>query len=79
MFGLDKLFDKEKIVHDTVQDSLESISEELGCSHDKLFVMITAGKKFEPAFFIYKLDENNKPVKIRPISLKEILEGKDEE
>lgn len=73
------MFDKEKIVHDTIQDSLESISEELGCSHDKFFVMMTAGKKFEPAFFIYKLEDNGKPSRVREIKLKEILDGKEEE
>ena len=80
MFGnlLGNMFDKEKIVHDTIQDCLESISEELGCSHDKLFVMITAGKKFEPTFFIYKLESGKPPTKIREISLKEILGDKEE-
>ena len=81
MFGglLGNMFDKEKIVHDTVQDCLENLSEELGCSHDKLFVMITAGKKFEPAFFVYKIESGKPPIKVREISLKEILGEKPDE
>lgn len=71
------IFNKEQMVFDTIQDTLLSISEELGCKHTELFVMIKPeNEKFDPKFHVYKL-ENNQPKYIRDISIKEIL-GEDE-
>ena len=75
MFGdlLGGLIDKEQITHDTIQDCLENISEELGCSHKDFFVMIKpVDESFTMKFYIYKLD-NGVPKLVREISLKEVL------
>lgn len=67
------LVDKEQITRDTIQDTLENISEELGCSYKDFFIMIKpTNDDFNMKFFIYKL-ENGVPKMIREITLKEIL------
>ena len=37
---LSSLFNTEKITHDTIQSTLESVAKELGCSHKEFFLMI---------------------------------------
>ena len=70
---LSALFNTEKITHDTIQSTLESVAEELGCSHKEFFLMIKpTNEEFDMKFYIYKLGENV-PQFIREISLKEIL------
>lgn len=67
------LIDKEQITHDTIQDCLENIADELGCSHKEFFVMIKPiDDDFNMRFYIYKLDKGV-PYLIREISLKEVL------
>lgn len=75
MFGelLGSLVDKEQITHDTIQEALEDIAQELGCSYNDFFVMIKPiNEEFSMKYYIYKT-ENNSPKFIREISLKEIL------
>jgi hypothetical protein len=75
MFGdlLGGLVDKEQITHDTIQDCLDNIAEELGCSHKDFFVMIKpVDETFTMRFYIYKF-ENGVPKLVREISLKEVL------
>lgn len=65
--------DKEQITHDTIQECLENIAEELDCSHKDFFVMIKpADETFTMRFYIYKF-ENGVPKIVREISLKEVL------
>jgi hypothetical protein len=75
MFGelLGSLVDKEQITHDTIQETLENVAEELGCSYKDFFIMIkSTDETFTMKFYIYKT-ENNVPKFIREITLKEIL------
>jgi hypothetical protein len=68
------LVDKEKITHDTIQGTLEDLAEELGCSHNELFVMIKpTDSEFNMKFYVYHSPENAVPKFVREISLKEIL------
>lgn len=75
---LENLFDKEQIVSDTIQDTLERISVELGCPFNELFVMI---KPYDSDYnfkcYIYSLSES-KPKLVREIPLSEILGKKRE-
>jgi hypothetical protein len=75
MFGqlLGGLVDKKQITHDTIQDTLENVAQELGCSYKDFFVMIQPmDETFTMKFYIYK-KENNVPKFIREITLTEIL------
>ena len=75
MFGslLGGLIDKEKITHDTIQETLQSVSEELGCNYNELFIMIKpVNETFTMKFWIYKL-VNGSPKLIREIPLSEVL------
>lgn len=75
MFGdlLGGLVDKEKLTHDTIQDTLENLSEELGCTHKDFFVMIKpVDETYTMKFYVYKF-ENGVPKIVREISLKEVL------
>lgn len=72
MFG--SLFNTEKIVSDTIKNSLEEISIELQVSYNDLFVMIKPiDDNFNMKFYVYKIVENKSPQFVREISLKEIL------
>jgi hypothetical protein len=72
MFG--SLFNTEKIVSDTIKNSLEEIAIELESDYKDFFVMIKPiDDKFNMKFYVYKIDENKSPKFIREISLKEIL------
>ncbi len=72
------LFDKEKMIYETVQSTLVDVAEELGVTPDKykdFFIMIRPmDDKFNHKFFICKYDGNGNPQKVREIELKEILE-----
>ena len=77
MFGslLGGLIDKEKITHDTIQETLLNVSEELDCSYKELFIMIKpVDETFTMKFYIYKL-VNGAPKLIREIPLSEVLGG----
>jgi|LakMenE01Jun11ns_1017448.scaffolds.fasta_scaffold9233636_2 hypothetical protein len=67
------LFDKEQIVSDTIQETLERVANELSCTFKDLFVMI---KPFNDEFnfkcYIYRIDDGV-PKLIREIPLSEIL------
>jgi hypothetical protein len=67
------LIDKEQITHDTIQSTLEKLSEELGCTHKDLFIMIKpVDETFTMRFWVYKL-EDKAPKLIREIPLSEVL------
>jgi hypothetical protein len=75
MFGnlLGGLIDKEQITHDTIQTTLEKLSEELDCSFSDLFIMIKpVDETFTMRFWVYKLSEKG-PKLIREIPLSEVL------
>lgn len=75
---LGNLFDKEQIVRDTIQSTLESVKEELNCSYKELFIMIKPyNDDFDFKCYIYKIIDAN-PKIVREISLKEILGDKKE-
>ena len=66
------LFDKNKIVHDTIQTTLENVAEELNCGFNELFIMIKPiDETFTMKFYIYKIEKS--PKLIREITLNEIL------
>jgi hypothetical protein len=72
--------DKEQLTHDTIQETLENVAEELGCSYKELFIKITSlDEKFNPVFHIFHtepyVDLKTLPRHrfIREITLKEIL------
>jgi hypothetical protein len=71
---------KEKITHDFIQETLENVAEELGCSYKELFIKITSiNEDFSPVFHIFHTepytDLNTIPRFrfVREITLKEIL------
>lgn len=67
------LIDTQKIVHDTIQTTLEKVSHELQCSHKELFIMIKpVDETFTMKFYIYKIEEKG-PKLIREIPLSEVL------
>jgi hypothetical protein len=75
MFGnlLGGLIDKEQITHDTIQTTLEKLSEELDCSFSDLFIMIKpVDETFTMRFWVYKLSEKG-PKLVREIPLSEVL------
>jgi hypothetical protein len=64
---------KEKLTHDTIQEALENIAEELGCSFKDVYIVIKPiNETFTMKFYIYKT-ENNVQKFIREITLTEIL------
>lgn len=67
------LIDKEQITHDTIQTTLEKLSEELDCTHKDLFIMIKpVDETFTMRFWVYKLEEKG-PKLVREIPLSEVL------
>jgi hypothetical protein len=78
---LDGIFDKEKLVRETIQACLQEVGIELGCTHKELFIMIKPtdeqlNDEFDFKCWIYKIE--TAPKLIREISLKEILGDDDE-
>ena len=70
---LDGLFDKEKMVSDTIKGCLEEVAIELGCDYQHLFIMIKpTNEEMDFKCWIYKITDGN-PKIIREIPLKEIL------
>ncbi len=71
---LSGLFNTEKIVSDTIKNSLEEIAIELQCDYKEFFVMIKpTNEQYEMKFYVYKINGANSPKFVREISLKEIL------
>jgi hypothetical protein len=67
------LIDTKQITHDTIQTTLERLSEELDCTHKDLFIMIKpVDETFTMKFYVYKL-EGKAPKLIREIPLSEVL------
>jgi hypothetical protein len=67
------LIDTKQITHDTIQTTLEKLSEELNCTHKDLFIMIKpVDETFTMKFWVYKL-EGKAPKLIREIPLSEVL------
>lgn len=76
LFG--NLFDKEKIITETVQTTLVDVAEELRrngpVAHSDFFIMIRPmDANFNFKYFICKYDEKGNPKKIRELTTKEIL------
>ena len=70
---LGSLIDKEQITHDTIQTTLEKLSEELNCTHKDLFIMIKpVDDTFTMRFWVYKLEKKG-PKLVREIPLSEVL------
>jgi len=68
------LIDKEQITRDYIQNALEKVSQELGCSYKDFFIMIRpSDEDFNHKYFICKYDEKGNPKMVREITLKEIL------
>lgn len=79
MFGLDKLFDKEKATRETITDTLSDIAQELNAPFNEFFIMIKPkNEKFEHNYLIYRSEKGKAPVFVREITLNEILNGKEE-
>jgi hypothetical protein len=77
MFGnlLGNFFDKEAIVRETIQSTLEKVASELGCNNSELFIMIKPfNEEFDFECYIYhKTSDMPSPKMIRKIPLSEIL------
>jgi hypothetical protein len=69
------LFNTEKIVSDTIENSLQEIAIELKCNYKEFFVMIKpTNEDFKMSFYVYRIvAEKTLPQFVREISLKEIL------
>lgn len=92
MFGniLGSLFDKEKMVRETIQSALENVLEELNekrnkeevkneYNHDNLFIMIKPfNVELDFKCYIYLVASGSAPKLVREISLNEILGGEEE-
>jgi hypothetical protein len=71
---LGALFNTEKIVSDTIKNSLEEIAIELKCEFKDFFVMIKPiNSNYEMKFYVYKTVDGKPPQFVREISIKEIL------
>lgn len=86
MFGnlLGSLFDKEKMVRETIQSALENILEELNegkhfedaYKSDNIFIMIKPfNRELDFKCYIYLVVSGSAPKLVREISLGEILGG----
>ena len=72
------LVDKEQIIFDTLQETLEGLAEELQCSHKELFVMIKpCNERFDPKCWVYKNNEKGIPILVREVTLKEIVDNEE--
>jgi len=68
------LIDKEKAISATIKESLKEVAEELGCSHNELFIMIKpTNERMNFKNWIYKVENGKPPKLIREITLKEII------
>ena len=68
------LIDKEGAVYAKIQDTLVSLSAELGCPFKDLFVMIRpTDSEGNHKYYACGYDEKGNPKPIREISLKEIV------
>jgi hypothetical protein len=68
------LINTEQITHDTIQNTLENVAEELGCSYKDFSIIIRPiNDEFEMKFYIFRTEARKPPVYVREITLKEIL------
>lgn len=71
---LGSLVDKEKAIYNTIQVTLESLTEELNCSANDFFIMIKpTDEKGNFKCWIFKNNEKGAPQKIRELPLREII------
>lgn len=77
---------KVNAISDTIKDSLESIQQELGCTYSDFVIMIKPTNE-QNEFKLFIVKANQELLKsiiipgtvVREITLKEIVEGKEEE
>lgn len=77
---------KVNAISDTIKDSLENIQAELQCTHSDFVIMIKPTNE-QNEFKLFIVKSNHELLKsiaipgtvVREITLKEIVEGKDEE
>lgn len=76
MFGLGSLIDKEKIIREYLENTIEDVSEELGVKPSEIFIMIKPTTKEDNSFdvHLYRLIENAPPQYVRMMSLKEFVD-----
>lgn len=83
---LGNLFDKEKLVRETIQGALENVLEELNegkgegekYNHSNIFIMIKPfNEEFDFKCYIYLVANGSAPKLVREISLNEILGGEE--
>jgi len=68
------LVDKEEIVRETLQSTLQNVAKELGCDHKGLWIMIKpCDEEYDFKCYIYQVPEGKPPQFIREITLKEVL------
>jgi hypothetical protein len=77
MFGnlLGSLIDKEKIIRDYLENTIEDVAEELNCTPDQVFIMIKPVSSSTNSFkvYLYSLSQGGAPKMVREMELKEFV------
>jgi len=75
MFGnlLGSLIDKEKIIREYLENTIEDVSEELNCAPDRLFIMIKPVSSETKTFKVYLYIIDGAPKLVREMELKEFV------
>jgi len=66
------LFDKEQMVKDTIQETLENIGDFLQTEEKNFFVIIKPKEDYAPGFYLYKT-ESGKQTFVKELSIKQVL------
>lgn len=68
------LVDKEKIIKEYIEGTVEDTAEELKCNPDQLFIMIKpTGTNFNFKVFLYDCSQGGAPKMVREMELKEFV------
>ena len=77
MFGnlLGSLVDKEKIIREYIENTIEDVAEELKCQPDHVFIMIKPISANSQNFkvYLYDMSQGGAPKMVREMELKEFV------
>lgn len=70
------LIDKEKIIREYIENTIEDVAEELGVPPEEVFIMIKPTAKNDNSFqvHLYQLKPGSAPVHVRQMALKEFVD-----